>query len=121
MLTLFWDEQGIILKHYIPKGNTITSALLKNHLLPAIKSKGRLQHDNAHPHIACVTVTTINDLHFETLPYPAYSPDLALSDYHLFGPLKEAMGGKIFHSDEEVHTRPEDFFQRNFYALEDLC
>jgi len=45
MLTLFWDERGVILEHYIPQGNTVTSAmcedLLKNHLRPAIKSKRR--------------------------------------------------------------------------------
>jgi len=61
MLTLFWDERGVILEHYMPRGNTVTSAmcadLLKNHLRPAIKSKRRgllsagvlLQHDNAWP------------------------------------------------------------------------
>jgi hypothetical protein len=35
-------------------------------------------------------------------PHPPYSPDLAPSDYHVSGPLKEAMGGKEFRSDEEV-------------------
>jgi len=43
MLTLFWDEQGVILEHYMPRGNTVTSTtyahLLKNHLHPAIESK----------------------------------------------------------------------------------
>jgi hypothetical protein len=38
-----WDEQWVILEHYVPRGNTVTSAmyadLLKNHLRPAIKSK----------------------------------------------------------------------------------
>jgi len=59
MLTLFWDEQGVILEHYMPRGNTVSSVkyadLLKNHLHPAIKSKRHgllstgvlLQHDNA--------------------------------------------------------------------------
>ena len=45
MLTLFWDEKGVILEHYTPGGTTVTSAsysdLLKNHLRPAIKSKRR--------------------------------------------------------------------------------
>ena len=61
MLTLFWDERGVILEHYMPRGNTVNSAmyadLLKNHLHPAIKSKQcgllstgvLLQHDNAGP------------------------------------------------------------------------
>jgi len=47
MLTLLWDERRVILEHYMPKGNTVTSATyadLKNHLRPAIKStrRGRL-------------------------------------------------------------------------------
>jgi hypothetical protein len=43
MLTLFWDERGVILERYVPWENTVTSAtyvgLLKNHLRPALKSK----------------------------------------------------------------------------------
>ena len=45
MLTLFRDERGVTLEHYMPRGKTVTSAtyadLLKNHLRPAIKSKRR--------------------------------------------------------------------------------
>jgi hypothetical protein len=77
-----------------------------------------LQHENARLHTARATVATITDLHFDILPHPPYSPDLAPSDYHMFGPLKEAMGRKKFRSDEEVHqaehewlrTRPQEFF-----------
>jgi histone-lysine N-methyltransferase SETMAR len=106
MLTLLWDEQGVILEHYMPTGNTVTSVTyavsLKNHLRPAIKSKQRgllsagalLQHDNAQPHTARSTVAIIQDLFFECLPHPPYSPDLATSDFHVFGQLKEATGGK---------------------------
>jgi hypothetical protein len=60
-----------------------------------------LQHDNTWPQ-ARAAVTAIQDLHFECLPHPPYSPDVAPSDYHMFGPLKVAMGGKKLHSDEEV-------------------
>ena len=67
MLTLFRDEQGVILEHYMPRGNTVTSATyadLKSHLHPAIKSKRRgflstgvlLQHENARPCTARSTV-----------------------------------------------------------------
>jgi len=71
----------------MPRGNTVTSAmyadLLMNHLRPAIKSKRRgllstgvlLQHDNAWSHTAHSTVATIQDLSFECLPHPPYSPD----------------------------------------------
>ncbi|GFO30057.1 histone-lysine N-methyltransferase [Plakobranchus ocellatus] len=30
---------------------------------------------------------------WKILPHPAYSPDLAPSDFHLFGPLKRHLGG----------------------------
>ena len=143
MLTLFWDQRGVILEHYVPRGNTVTSTtyadLLKNLLRPAIKSKRRgllstdvlLQHDNARLHTARSTVATIQDLSFECLPHPPYSPDHGPSDSHVFGPLKEAMGGKSFRSDEELqqavhewlHCQQKTFFlevSTHFRTLEHL-
>jgi histone-lysine N-methyltransferase SETMAR len=137
MVTLFWDERGVILEHYMPRGNTVTSVTyadhLKNHLLPPIKFKPRgllstgvlLQHDNPRPRTARSTVATIQDLSLECLPHPPYSPDFAPSDFHVFGPLKEAMGGKSFRSEEEVQPavhewlrrQPKDFFFRGIHAL----
>jgi hypothetical protein len=38
------------------------------------------------------SVETINHLGFEVLEHPAYSPEVAPSDYHFFGPLKDVMG-----------------------------
>ena len=35
-------------------------------------------------------------------PHPPYSPDLAPSDYHLFGPMKVGFRGRHYASDEEV-------------------
>jgi histone-lysine N-methyltransferase SETMAR len=100
--------------------------LLKNHLRPAINSKRRglpstgvlLQHDNAQPHTARSTAATIQDMSFECLPHPPYSLDVTPSDFRVFGPLKEAMGGKSFRPDEEVQhavhewlrSQPKDFF-----------
>jgi hypothetical protein len=62
---------------------------------------------------------------FECLPHPPYSPDLSLSDIHVFGLLKEAMGGKSFRSDEEVQqvvhewlpSQPKEFFSRGIHTL----
>jgi hypothetical protein len=36
------------------------------------------------------------------MAHPPYSPDLTLSDCHLFGPLKAALRGRQFTSDQEV-------------------
>jgi len=120
----------------MPRGNPVTSTtyadLLKNHLRPAIKSKRRgrlstgvlLQHDNARCHTARLIVATIQDCPL-SVPHSPYSPDLAPSDFRVFGPLKEAMGGKSFRSDEEVqqavhgwlHSQPKDFFPRGMLEL----
>jgi histone-lysine N-methyltransferase SETMAR len=45
---------------------------------------------------------TIHKLKWNVLPQPPYSPGLAPSDYHLFGPLKEYLDEKSFRNNEEV-------------------
>jgi hypothetical protein len=47
-----------------------------------------LLHDDAWSHTAHATVAEIKDLHFQCLPLPLYSTDLAPSDFHVFGALK---------------------------------
>jgi histone-lysine N-methyltransferase SETMAR len=98
----------------MPRGLTINSEsycdLLQNHFKPAIRSKCHgllssgvlLQHDNARLDTARATAKKIIDLRLECIPHPAYSPDLAPSDYHVFGPLKEALSGKKFSTDDEI-------------------
>ena len=84
-------------------------------------------HDNARPHTANKTVETINHLGFEVLEHPAYSPDLAPSDYHLFGPLKNASRGRRFSTDNEVREavhkwlrdQPKTFFLEGIRKLVD--
>jgi hypothetical protein len=50
-----------------------------------------LLHDDAWSHTAHATVVEIKDLHFECLPHPPFSTDLAPSDFHVFGALKEKL------------------------------
>ena len=53
------------------------------------------------------------------MPHPPYSPDLAPSDFHLFGPLKEFLGGQHFTADDEVKQAVLGWFSRtdkSFYA-----
>ena len=61
-----------------------------------------LQHDNARPHTSCQTQDALAQLKLLALPHPAYSPDLALSDYFLFLQLKRHLKGNHYDSDEEV-------------------
>jgi hypothetical protein len=61
-----------------------------------------LHHDNARPHTARATQERIQELQWELLEHPPYSLDLAPHDFHLFGPLKNHLGGDHFADDEEV-------------------
>ena len=133
MLTLFWDSEALILAYYMCKGTSTTSSsycdLSVNHLKPAIRSKHYglltagvlLLHGSARPHTAHVTVPKIKDLHSECLPHPPYAPDLAPTDFHVFGALEGELSGRKFRSDEEVqevvhdwlYKQPEEFFKRD--------
>jgi len=61
------------------------------------------------------------------LPHPPYNPDLAPSDYHLFGPIKEHLGRERFCNNEEMiqdvqewlHWQPKDFFLSSICKLPD--
>ena len=137
MLTFFWDYNGPILEHYMTRGSTVTSATYSNFqrekLKPAIRQKQRtllttgvcLLHDNAKLHTATATLSPIKELRLECILHPPYSPDLAPSDFPLFGPLKDALSGTQFRDDDEVRsavhewlrTRPKEFFSRGIYAL----
>jgi hypothetical protein len=64
-----------------------------------------LFHDNARQHTAVHTVETLQKLKFQVLTQPPYSPEIGPSDYHLFGPFKEALGGHRFSSDQELKER----------------
>jgi hypothetical protein len=48
-----------------------------------------------------VTTGTLEEVQWEVLPHPAYIPGVSPSDFHLFSPIKEALGEKIFKSDDK--------------------
>ena len=76
-----------------------------------------LLDDNVRPNIAKKTKRKLNELDLEVLPHPAYSPDLAPSDYYLFPQMANAVKEKSF--DEYDHLKSEIFdlfssFQSDF-------
>ena len=52
----------------------------------------------------------INELRFELLPHPPYSPDLAPSDFYLFPNFKRWLQGQRFSSNEEVKWETDGYF-----------
>ncbi len=58
------------------------------------KSSVLLFHDNARPHTAKKTQNLLKKSSWIVFNHPPYSPDIALSDYHLFPFLKIHLGGR---------------------------
>ena len=100
MVTVLWDSIGVILVDFMSKRATRIQRVR-----PALeKPKVLLQHDNARPHTSLKTLEIINCFGWTTISHPPYLPDLAPSDFHLFGLLKESLRGRYFSSDEKVKT-----------------
>jgi histone-lysine N-methyltransferase SETMAR len=70
-----------------------------------------LQHENAPAHRARLTKEKLEDLQgIEVLPHPAYSQDLAPSDYHLFRSLAHFPSGRQFVNANDLETGCREFF-----------
>ncbi|XP_018352128.1 PREDICTED: histone-lysine N-methyltransferase SETMAR-like [Trachymyrmex septentrionalis] len=57
------------------------------------------------------TMAKLDQLRFELVAHPPYSPDLAPSDYYLFPNLKRWFQGKRFRSNKEVIAETEVYFE----------
>ena len=88
LVSLFWDEQGILFIDYLEKGRTINSeyhialwVFLKEEITkkqPQMKKKKVLFHqDNALCHKLIATMAKLHELRFNLLPHPLYSLHLA--------------------------------------------
>jgi len=119
LASIFWDQDGILLTDYLPKGQTINAEYYSS-LLVQLKdilkenchgkvTKGVLfLHDNASAHWALATQKKLAYLGFQCLDHPAYS----LSDYHLFPGLKKQLKGRHFSSDMEINAAAETWLDR---------
>ena len=106
MATVFGDAQGVIMLDFLAKKSTITGtcyANLLDQLKTAIREKHRgklskgilLQQDNERVHTCKIAMDAVKRNGYERMPLPAYSPDLAISNYFLFPNLKKDIRGVI--------------------------
>ena len=137
MLCIWWNFRGVIHFELLPTNQTVTSEVyfhqldrLNQSLIQKeptlIKRKFViLQHDNARPHIAGITIEKLKQFGWEVLPHPPYSPDIAPSDYYLFRSLQNFLNGKKFHNEEALksnisnffQSKPKEFYKRGINAL----
>jgi len=118
LASMFWDQDGILLIDYPPKGQTINAECYSYLLMPLkdiLKEKrcGKFTkgvlflHDNVPAHRALATQKKLAYLGFQRLDHPSYSPDLASSNYHLFSGLKKQLKARHFSSNAEVIAAAE--------------
>lgn len=69
---------------------------------PDMRMSQVLQHDSARPHTSLCTREAVATVVLIVLPHPPYSPDFAPSDFHLFGPLKDAIWRCYFVNDSKL-------------------
>ena len=91
---------GIILLKPLPTNTSFTSAYMCTNILEELTvnaqniMKNRCRHhlilhfDNAKPHTAKRTLQKIEELQWEKLDHPPYSPDISPCDFFLFGYVK---------------------------------
>lgn len=131
LLSIWWDCQGIIHFEFLPPNATINAQIYCQQLerlnqalrkkRPALVNRKRVMfhQDNARPHTARITSQKIEELGWEKIPHPPYSPDLAPSDYHLFRSLQNHLEETAFVTQEEVKTDICEFFEskpKEFYS-----
>ena len=111
MISVVWSSNGIHSITKLNQGekfnrdffiNTVLKDLEENMKIKRPKKilKGLYLHmDNARPH--CVG-NELQKKDIKRIPHPPYSPDLAPSDFYLFGYLKNQISGNDFDSSKEL-------------------
>lgn len=111
MVSVIWSINGIKSITVLPQGEKFTRQFFINKVLgdlvsffenhrPRRLGSGIVLHlDNATPHLAD---KQMSDLGITRMTHPPYSPDLAPSDFFLFGFLKTSLEGQNFTSPEEL-------------------
>ncbi|XP_052826188.1 histone-lysine N-methyltransferase SETMAR-like [Octopus bimaculoides] len=99
MLTVLWDQRGVVMMGFLAKGTRINrayDACLLQKLRDVIKAERRgmftkgVSHlqDNTSVHNAHVALMKAHSCVYENILHPSHSPDLAQSDFHLFPIMK---------------------------------
>lgn len=109
MITVFWSPKGMRMICLLPPGHRFTKQyFLDDVVIPLEKrmceerpkngTKGIFLHfDNAKPHLVD---QELEEMGLIRLQHPPYSPDLAPSDFFLFGYMKFLLEGKEFETPE---------------------
>ena len=104
MISVIWGITGIKSITMLPIGEKFNKKFFAQRVLgdfaKNIATNGYFLHmDNSRPHLAFKELT---ELGMKILEHPPYSPDLAPSDFFLFGFLKKLLKGQEFEDENQL-------------------
>lgn len=117
MITIIWGVWGFYVVDELPQGMSYNSSYFKKYILDELVSKkfdiwpnsfGKkiwLHLDNCRVHNSELITNEIEKSPFKRPPHPPYSPDLAPSDFYLFGNVKRKLEGHSFKSREDLFEK----------------
>lgn len=114
MVTIIWGVYGFYIVDFLPPNTSYDSTYFVNNILIPLsekreqiwsgskKKKMWIHLDNSRIHNSKLTSSNYDSLGFKRPPHPAYSPDVAPSDFYLFGFLEEKLKGRKFKDPDEL-------------------
>jgi hypothetical protein len=113
MLTIIWNPSGFHLITVFEKGCKFNTGYCIAEILEplsqwrSIEAAGNdrklLVHANkARSHTAKLSTQYFNENRMKSAPHPPYSPNLAPSDFYLFGDIKRCLAGLSFEDADQV-------------------
>jgi histone-lysine N-methyltransferase SETMAR len=119
MLSLWWDVYGVVYSELLPTNVSVTSHVYCDQLekwntqlrlTRPQHDKIILQFDNARPHVSKMTRAKLLELGWQVIPHPAYSPDLAPTDYHIFSSLQRHLEDKQYDNRNTLEADLAHYF-----------
>ena len=116
MITIIWGVNGTYILDELPEGEHYNSEYFIEHILRPLNEQKQtilesrkkktlwLHIDNCRVHNSKVTDQEMKILGIQRAPHPPYSPDLAPSDFFLFGYVKGKLRGSSFKTREELYN-----------------
>ena len=112
----FFDMRGFVHYEFVPTGQTVNHVYYLE-VLERLREKVRrkrheifsnnsliLHHENAPAHTALSVRAFLATKQITVLEHPAYSPDLAHSDFFLFPKIKEILKGRHFDDTDDIRS-----------------
>jgi histone-lysine N-methyltransferase SETMAR len=123
LITIIWNVTGIVSLLALESGSRFNSYYFCTEVIPDMEVnllrgtrkktlRDYLLHlDNAPAHNSEMSKERIAKSKLTRVPHPAYSPDLAPSDFFLFGYMKERQKGKMFKDTEALLLNIREIFE----------